>query len=142
MVIRHILIKFFQVEGHSVCAVSARKFFVTGVKDLSTGVNYMDSKVDFWSYSDRCQGSEYRCQVYEFQSGFLVYSYQCQGSEYQCQVYGFQSGFWFYSYRCQGSEYWCQVYGFQSGFSVLLMKVMLPGIEVASILGAELDSLR
>ena len=26
----------------------ARKFFVTGVKHLSTGVKYMDSKVDFW----------------------------------------------------------------------------------------------
>ena len=43
----------------------ARKFFVTSVKDLSTGVKYMDSKVDFWFYS-------YRCQGYGFQSGFLV----------------------------------------------------------------------
>ena len=34
----------------------ARKFFVTGVKDLSTGVNYMDSKVDFWFYSYRGGG--------------------------------------------------------------------------------------
>ena len=51
------------------------KFFVTGAKDLSTGVKYMDSKVNYWFYSCRCQGSEYRCQVYGFQSGFLVYSY-------------------------------------------------------------------
>ena len=29
---------------------TARKFFVTGVKDLSTSVKYMDSKVDFWFY--------------------------------------------------------------------------------------------
>ena len=50
----------------------ARKFFVTGVKDLSTGVKYMDSKADFWFYSYPCQGSEYRCQVYGFQSGALV----------------------------------------------------------------------
>ena len=50
----------------------AHKFFVTGVKDLSTGVKYMDSKVDFWFYSYRCQVSEYRCQVYGFQSGVLV----------------------------------------------------------------------
>ena len=73
----------------------ASKFFVTGVKDLSTGVKYMDSKEVFglfvlvsriwvpvssiwipkrifWFYSYRCQGSEYRCQVYGFQSGFLV----------------------------------------------------------------------
>ena len=64
----------------------ARKFFVTGVKDLSTGVKdlstgvkYMDSKVDFWFYSYRCQGSEYRCQVYGFQSGVLVYSYRGGG---------------------------------------------------------------
>ena len=50
----------------------ARKFFVTGVKDLSTGVKYMDSKVEFSFYSYRCQGSEYRSQVYGFQSGVLV----------------------------------------------------------------------
>ena len=37
--------------------------------------------------------------------------------------------------RCKGSECRCQVYGFQSGFFVLLMKVRLPGIEVASTLG-------
>ena len=28
----------------------ARKFFVTGVKDLSAGFKYMDSKVDFLFY--------------------------------------------------------------------------------------------
>ena len=44
---------------------AARKFFVTSVKDLSTGVKYMDSKVDFWLYL-------YRCQVYGFQSGVLI----------------------------------------------------------------------
>ena len=27
------------------------RFIHTGVKDLSTGVKYMDSKVDFWFYS-------------------------------------------------------------------------------------------
>ena len=30
---------------------AACKFFVTDVKNLSTGVKYMDSKVDFWFYS-------------------------------------------------------------------------------------------
>ena len=30
--------------------VAACKCFVTGVKDLSTSVKYMDSKVDFWFY--------------------------------------------------------------------------------------------
>ena len=36
----------------------ASKFFVTGVKDLSTGVKYMDSKVDFWFYSYRGRGAK------------------------------------------------------------------------------------
>ena len=56
----------------AVMTADAHKFFVTGVKDLSTGVKYMDSKVDFWFYSYRCQVSAYRCQVYGFQSGVLV----------------------------------------------------------------------
>ena len=34
----------------------ASKFFVKGVKDLSTGVKYMDSKVYFWFYSYRGGG--------------------------------------------------------------------------------------
>ena len=31
-------------------------FIRTGVKDLSTGVKYMDSKVEFWFYSYRGGG--------------------------------------------------------------------------------------
>ena len=37
---------------------TASKFFVTGVKDLSTGVKYMDSKVYFWFYSYRGRGGK------------------------------------------------------------------------------------
>ena len=40
---------------------AASKFFVTGVKDLSTGVKYMDSKVDFWFYSYRGGGRGAKC---------------------------------------------------------------------------------
>ena len=42
-----------KVRNLSKMDVAASKFFVTGVKDLSTGVKYMDSKVDFWFYSYR-----------------------------------------------------------------------------------------
>ena len=40
----------------------AHKFFVTGVKDLSTGVKYMDSKVYFWFYSYRGGGGGKMCR--------------------------------------------------------------------------------
>ena len=37
-------------------------FIRTGVKDLSTGVKYMDSKVEFWFYSYREGGKGGMCR--------------------------------------------------------------------------------
>ena len=52
-------------------AAAARKFFVTGVKDLSTGVKYMDSKVVFVGFirtgvKDLSTGVKYMDSKVEF----------------------------------------------------------------------------
>ena len=114
----------------------------TGVKDLSTGVKYMDSKVDFWFICTGVKDLITSVKYMNSKVDFWFIRTSVKDLSTSVKYMDSKVDFWFYSYQCQGSEYWCQVYGFQSGFSVLLMKVMLPGIEVASILGAELDSLR